>query len=93
MFKERIKKGPNGRLIKDRLGKSFTLHHAFEELENDEKWRARDVLEVPTVVDDGDEACSGEDGKRSPTPNSVARTKRPEGRKEDGQREGQEEAS
>ena len=68
---------PNGRTIKDRLGKPFTLHHAYEDLENDEKWKARDVLEVPkmkasmddaTIVDDDDEVSSGEDGKRSPTP-------------------------
>jgi hypothetical protein len=90
LFKEKIKKGPNGRLIKDRPGKAFTLHHAYEELENDEKWKSRDFLEVPkkkasvgddNIVDDGYEASSSEDGKRSSTPNSIARFKRLEVRK------------
>lgn len=46
MFKERIKKGPKG-TTKDKKGKSFTLHHAYTQLENDEKWKTRDLLQVP----------------------------------------------
>ncbi|KAE8777614.1 hypothetical protein D1007_49585 [Hordeum vulgare] len=37
MFKQRVKKCQKGTTTKDKKGISFTLHHAFEELENDEK--------------------------------------------------------
>lgn len=72
-------------------GKPFTLSHCWEELEKDEKWKNQDLYEVPrratkksvgdaTMIDD-DDASSDEDGKRIPTLNSVAKTKRPDGRK------------
>ncbi|KAK1682987.1 hypothetical protein QYE76_043835 [Lolium multiflorum] len=59
------------------------------ELENDEKWRNRALLKVPrkgnkshgdaTIIDD---EASNDKGRRSPTSNSVAKTKRSPGRKQ-----------
>ena len=89
MFKERVKKGPKGTSTKDKKGKSFTLHHAFVALENDEKWKNRDGPQVPKrmcKVEDatilvGDDEEYSDEGKRSPTPHSIPKSKRPEGRK------------
>lgn len=74
--------------------KAFTLHHCWMELENKEKWKNREAYEAPrknskssienaTMVGGGDDddASSDEEGKRSPTPNSVAPTRRPGGRR------------
>jgi hypothetical protein len=80
VYKGKPKKSKKGKLIQ---GKSFTLHHCWAELENDKKWKNHDLYEVPrratkssvgdaTIVDDDDEASS-EEGKRSPTPNWVAK--------------------
>ncbi|KAE8799426.1 glutathione S-transferase T3-like [Hordeum vulgare] len=92
LFKGRLKKGAK----KDgKKGRTFTLHHCWKELENDEKWKNRDIYEIPNgknklksslgdLVDvDGDVSSDDEDDdeQRSPTPNSVAKTKRPDGRK------------
>ncbi|KAE8817653.1 hypothetical protein D1007_04762 [Hordeum vulgare] len=92
LFKGRLKKGAK----KDgKKGMTFTLHHCWKELENDEKWKNRDIYEIPNgknklksslgdLVDvDGDVSSDDEDDdeQRSPTPNSVAKTKRPDGRK------------
>jgi hypothetical protein len=65
-------------------GKPFTLHHCWAKLEDCEKWKNCDVLEVPKrslkssmiddIILDGDEASS-DDGKRSPTSDSIAKTK------------------
>lgn len=85
MFKGKPKKGKRGK--KGKGGKTFTLHHCWSELENDEKWKNRDLYEVPkksgksSVGDAYDDEASSEEGRRSPTPNSVAKTKRPNGRK------------
>lgn len=64
------------------------MHHCWTELEHDEKWRNREVFEIPnkrksSVGQDDDDASSGEEEKRSPTPNSVAKSKRPDGSKKD----------
>ena len=70
-------------------GKAFTLHHCWKKLKNDERWKNRELYEFPrrskssvgeaTIVDD--DASSDDDDKIIPTPNSVATTKRPDGRK------------
>ncbi|PNT72945.1 glutathione S-transferase T3 [Brachypodium distachyon] len=86
-FKGKPNKNKKGKLV---YGKAFTFSHCWAELEHDEKWRNRDMYEVPrratkssvgdaTNVDDDE--VSSEEEKRSPTPKSVAKTsKRPEGR-------------
>ena len=66
------------------FGKSFVLHHCYEELGNEEKWKSCDGLDVhnlgmnateaATIIDD--DASSDENKKRSSTPHSVAFTKR-----------------
>jgi hypothetical protein len=89
------------------FGKPFTLHHYWKELEHCEKWKNRDVLQVPKasskssmgdapILHVDDDTSSDDDGKRSPTPNSIAKTKRPIGRrqfKEKGRRAGDDEIS
>jgi hypothetical protein len=83
MFKGKPKKTKRGKEVHN---KPFTLHHCWAELEHCEKRKNRDVLEVPmtsskssmgdaTILDD-DEASSY-DGKRSPTPKYIAKTKDP----------------
>jgi ppGpp synthetase/RelA/SpoT-type nucleotidyltranferase len=76
--------------VKEVHRKPFTLHHCWAELEHDEKYKNRDVLEVPkrstkssmgeaTILDDNE--ASSEDGKRRPTQNSVAKNRRRVGRR------------
>jgi hypothetical protein len=86
MYRGKGKKNKKGHVT---VGKSFQMCHCYKELENEEKWKTRDILAVPTsglktidaqIIDDDDDATS-EDGKRSPTPNSVTKSKRPMGRK------------
>ena len=77
MFKGLDKKGKKKADIKK--GKAFTLHHCWAELEHDEKWKNRELYEVPSrkqkaSIDVGD---SSDDD----TPHSIAKTKRPDGRK------------
>ena len=80
LFRGVGKKNKKGKEVK---GKAFGLAHCFKELENEEKWKTRelkvkekkmpkDTMEAH-IVDD-DEATS-EELKRSPTPNSVAYSK------------------
>jgi hypothetical protein len=66
------------------------LHHCWTELEFDEKWKNLDMHELgprrknsigDTTIIDGD-GNSRDHGERSTTPHSVARTKRPDGRKQ-----------
>ncbi|KAE8779707.1 hypothetical protein D1007_47279 [Hordeum vulgare] len=88
LFKGRLKKGAK----KDgKKGRTFTLHHCWKELENDEKWKNRDIYEIPNgknklksslgdLVDvDGDVSSDDEDDdeQRSPTPNSLQRRRGP----------------
>ena len=83
MFRGEDKKNKKGKVKK---GKAFVLSHCYERLKDEEKWKKRDVLEVPSIKDvmnlDEDEASS-DGGKRSPTPNSVnyANPRRPTGAK------------
>ena len=73
-FQGSAKKNKKGKIVQ---GKPFTLPHCWEEFENDEKWKNRDLYEVPrraskksmgdaTMIDADD--ASSEDG------NSVAKT-------------------
>jgi hypothetical protein len=66
------------------LSKSFTLHHCYEVLGNEEKWKNRglDVGTVAmnatgeaTIINDDDSSDEGK--KRRSTPHSVANTIRP----------------
>jgi hypothetical protein len=83
LFKDQGRKNKKGRKI---FGKAFVLHHCYDELGNEEKWKKRDGLDVhtlgmnataaaATIIDD--DASSDENKKRSSTPHSVAFTKRP----------------
>nr|XP_020181756.1 caldesmon-like [Aegilops tauschii subsp. strangulata] len=83
------KKTKKGKIKK---GRPFTLPHCYEELKDDEKWKKRDDLDLSNkrkrtidLDDDDDEEASSNDGKRSPTPNSVSysKPKRPDGTKKD----------
>jgi hypothetical protein len=74
---------------KDKKGKGFNLHHCWAELEHDEKWKNRES-ELPnnkrknksSIGDETIVECDGaSSGEESPTPNSIAKTKRPDGRK------------
>jgi hypothetical protein len=88
MYRGKGKKNKKGHVT---VGKSFQMCHCYKELENEEKWKTRDILAVPTsglktidaqiIDDDDDDDATSEDGKRSPTPNSVTKSKRPMGRK------------
>ncbi|KAM0882397.1 hypothetical protein ACQ4PT_032328 [Festuca glaucescens] len=87
LFKGDPKKNKKGKMVE---GRPFVLSHCWMELKDEEKWKNRDGLEVPRkamkatmeaqLIDD-DEASS-DDANRSPTPNSVAKTKRPIGKKQ-----------
>jgi hypothetical protein len=81
MYRDEGKKTKKGKKI---LAKPFTLHHCYDVLGNEEKWKNRGRVDVPTflaqqataaatIIDDDD--SSGDDRKRSSTPHSV--TKRP----------------
>jgi hypothetical protein len=43
-FRGKPKKGKNGK--KGKVGNAFTLHHCWVELENDEKWKNRDLYAI-----------------------------------------------
>ncbi|KAE8771790.1 Alternative oxidase 1a, mitochondrial [Hordeum vulgare] len=75
-------------------GRPFTLPHCYEELKDDGKWKKRDGIDdvdesnkrKKTIeLDHDEEEASSDDGKRSPTPNSVSylKPKRPDGCKKD----------
>ena len=84
MFRGEDKKNKKGKVKK---GKAFVLSHCYEILKDEEKWKKRDVLEVPSIKEvlnlDGDEASSDGGKRRSPTPNSAnyANPRRPTGAK------------
>ena len=69
------------------------MPHFYEALKDDEKWKPRDGVDEESRKrkrtidwDDDEEEASSDDGKRSPTPNSVAysKPKRTNGFKKDG---------
>jgi hypothetical protein len=66
------------------LGKAFTLHHCYEVLGNEEKWKthgldvgtlAMNATGEATIIDDEDSSDEGKE--RSITPHSVTNTTRP----------------
>jgi hypothetical protein len=84
-FRDEGKKDKKGKKV---LGKTFTLHHCYDVLKDEEKWTNRGKVDVPTMlarqataeatIIDDDVSSGGEDRKRSSTPHSVANTRRPE---------------
>ena len=84
MFRGEDKKNKKGKVKK---GKAFVLSHFYEKLKDEEKWKKRDILEVPSIKEvlnlDEDEASSDSGKRRSPTPTSVnyANPRRPTGAK------------
>ncbi|KAM3371031.1 hypothetical protein ACQJBY_018412 [Aegilops geniculata] len=93
LFKEKTRTTKKGKIKKGRV---FTLPHCYEVLKDDEKWKKRVGLEDlklsnkrKLAIDNDDEEeendASSDDGKRSPTPNSVSysKPKRPDGCKKD----------
>ncbi|KAF7000829.1 hypothetical protein CFC21_016631 [Triticum aestivum] len=81
LFKEEERKTKKGKIKKGRI---FTLPHCYEVLKDDEKWKKREDLDdLPlsnkrkqTIkLDDDEDDASSDDGKRSPTPNSVSYSK------------------
>ena len=86
MYKGVGKKNKNGQICHR---KPFVLHHAYTALENEEKWRAPPAIRKIKAKKnkqleggDDDNASCGDEGNRSPNPNSVAPPKRPIGRKQ-----------
>ncbi|KAE8820868.1 hypothetical protein D1007_01185 [Hordeum vulgare] len=88
-FKEETRTTKKGKIKK---GKIFTLPHCSEVLKDDEKWKKREDLDdlhlsnkrkrtIELNDDDEEDDASSDDGKRSPTPNSVSysKPKRPDG--------------
>ena len=94
MFKEEERKTKKGKIKKGRV---FTLPHCYNVLKDDEKWKKHEDLDdlhlsnkrkgTIELNDDDEEQddASSDDGKRSPTPNSVSysKPKRPDGCKKD----------
>ncbi|KAE8767050.1 UDP-glycosyltransferase 73C6 [Hordeum vulgare] len=93
LFKEETRTTKKGKIKK---GKIFTLPHCYEVLKDDEKWKKREDLDdlhlsnkrkrtIELNYDDEEDDASTDDGKRSPTPNSVSysKPKRPDGCKKD----------
>ncbi|KAE8803926.1 Alternative oxidase 1a, mitochondrial [Hordeum vulgare] len=81
---------------KIKKGKIFTLPHCYEVLKDEEKWKKREDLDdlhlsnkrkrtIELNDDEEEDDASSDDGKRSPTPNSVSysKPKRPDGCKKD----------
>ncbi|XBI83335.1 hypothetical protein VPH35_091852 [Triticum aestivum] len=93
LFKEETRITKKGEIKKGRI---FTLPHCYEVLKDDEKWKKREGLEdlhlsnkrkraIEMNDDEEEEDASSDDGKRSPTPNSISysKPKRPDGCKKD----------
>ncbi|KAE8781345.1 UDP-glycosyltransferase 73C6 [Hordeum vulgare] len=93
LFKEETRTTKKGKIKK---GKIFTLPHCYEVLKDDEKWKKREDLDdlhlsnkrkrtIELNDDEEEDDASSDDGKRSPTPNSVSysKPKRPDGCKKD----------
>ncbi|KAE8801443.1 UDP-glycosyltransferase 73C6 [Hordeum vulgare] len=93
LFKEETRTTKKGKIKK---GKIFTLPHCYEVLKDDEKWKKHEDLDdlhlsnkrkrtIELNDDEEEDDASSDDGKRSPTPNSVSysKPKRPDGCKKD----------
>ncbi|KAI4989061.1 hypothetical protein ZWY2020_036378 [Hordeum vulgare] len=83
LFKEETRTTKKDKIKK---GKIFTLPHCYEVLKDDEKWKKREDLDdlhlsnkrtrtIELNDDEEEEDASSDDGKRSPTPNSVSYSK------------------
>lgn len=88
MFKREEKRTKKGKIKK---GRPFSFPRCYVVLKDDEKWKKREDIDDldlskkrKRTIDLEDDASS-EDGKRSPTPNSVSysKPKRPDGTKKD----------
>ena len=89
------RRGEEDKKGKLKKGRSFTLPHCYEVLKDDEKWKKLEDIDdldlskkrkrTINLEDDEEEDASSEDGKRSPTPNSVSysKPKCPDGTKKD----------
>jgi hypothetical protein len=62
-------------------GKSFTLFHCFDILENEEKWKNRSSTEIPNKRKTPSSSVDTDEGSSIPTPLSSVTRKRSEGRK------------
>ncbi|KAE8781059.1 UDP-glycosyltransferase 73C6 [Hordeum vulgare] len=93
LFQEETRTTKKGKIKK---GKIFTLPHCYEVLKDDEKWKKREDLDdlhlnnkrkrtIELNDNEEEDDASTDDGKRSPTPNSVSysKPKRPDGCKKD----------
>ncbi|KAE8781412.1 UDP-glycosyltransferase 73C6 [Hordeum vulgare] len=93
LFKEETRTTKKGKIKK---GKIFTLPHCYQVLKDDEKWKKREDLDdlhlsnkrkrtIELNDDEEEDDASSDEGKRSPTPNSVSysKPKRPDGCKKD----------
>ncbi|KAE8799111.1 hypothetical protein D1007_25494 [Hordeum vulgare] len=93
LFKEETRTTKKGKIKK---GKIFTLPHCYEVLKDDEKWKKREDLDnlhlsnkrkrtIELNDDEEEDDASSDEGKISPTPNSVSysKPKRPDGCKKD----------
>ncbi|KAE8792590.1 putative receptor protein kinase ZmPK1 [Hordeum vulgare] len=82
LFKAEEKRTKKGKIKK---GRPFTLPHCYEVLNDDEKWKKHEDIDdldlrkkckrTIDLEDDDEEDASSEEGKRSPTPNSVSYSK------------------
>jgi hypothetical protein len=80
MYRYEGKKTKKGNKI---LAKPFMLHHCYEVLGNEEKWKTRGKLDTATIATNAtgeatiiaDDASSEEGKKRSSTSNMVERQK------------------
>ncbi|KAE8801658.1 Alternative oxidase 1a, mitochondrial [Hordeum vulgare] len=93
LFKEETRTTKKGKIKK---GKIFTLPHCYEVLKDDGKWKKREDLDdlhlsnkrkrtIKLNDDEEEDDASSDEGKRSPTPNSVSYSEpeRPDGCKKD----------
>ncbi|KAE8796479.1 putative receptor protein kinase ZmPK1 [Hordeum vulgare] len=79
-----INKGEKKKNKKEKIkkGRSFTLLQCYDVLKDDDKWKPREGVDEESNkrkrtidLDDDEEEPSSDDGKRDPTPNSVAYSK------------------
>ncbi|XBI76777.1 hypothetical protein VPH35_069972 [Triticum aestivum] len=96
---QKLFKGEERKTKKDKIkkGRVFTLHHCYNVLKDDEKWKKHEDLDdlhlsnkrKGTIelndVDEEEDDASSDDGKRNPTPNSISysKPKRSDGCKKD----------
>jgi hypothetical protein len=72
-----------GEKKKKKKGKTFTFHHCYKDLKDEEKWKTRETFDASkkkSVVIEDEEDVAGEE-RRSPTPHSATKSYRPDGTK------------